>query len=354
LIAAPDMIALPKRLWQHLAAGFVVLAVVFSAASSAAQSSYSETVEGIKLTFALDKTQIAVGEPVTLTITMENVSPAPALDVATNFHLPEGNKLELMVQPADDLPYRYTGPLERGTYADTPFVLAKGVPLSVDTLLLYDSTQPSGYLFSKPGIYNLAAKFDFRVRKGSDVRSISVPPVRVEVAAGTGVAGEVYEMVDEPALAKSLHVGAATTDSLKILQSTADRFPGTGLGALALRAVGRFYSHSASEADRAKGAQILEDYLARGVVPADAGMTVWDIAAAWHLNKQYDTARQWIVYLVRNYPGSARIREEDPLVFFYYIAPAQFASQVPWYLLEKPWIVPGAEPPASLSPRKVN
>src|SRR5690606_876689 len=116
---------------------------IFSAGSSAAQSTYTETVQDIKFTFALDKTQVAVGEPVTLNITMENVSQAPVLDVATNFQLAEGNKLELMVQPANDLPYRYTGPLERGTYADTPFVLLKGVPLSFDTLLLYDSTQPS-------------------------------------------------------------------------------------------------------------------------------------------------------------------------------------------------------------------
>lgn len=331
----------------------LLLPVAGSAPEAVAQASHTKNVDGVDITISIDRTQVTVGEPLTMTIAFKNTSPSPVVDFSTNFQLSEGNKLAVMVHPPNDLEYRYTGAMPMGSYSDVPFKLVGGLAIMEDIMLLYDETQRDGFIFSRPGTYYIDASLQFRVRNAPATSSVNMPPVRVDVAPASGAAAEVFELLNEPELAKALHLGTPTTGTLDQFQQAADRYPGTQLGALAMRAVGRFYTHSGRTEDRARGALILQDYLARGMVPVDPDTTARDIAIAWHLNQEYETARQWIIYLVRNYPNSGHIREEDALVYYYFLQPAEFARKVPWYLLERPWVVPGVKPPTDLSPRKV-
>lgn len=331
----------------------VLLAALILPGMAFAQISRTANVTGVDITMALDKTKIMVGEPLIFTITMENVSAAPTVELSANFQLSEGNGLEINVQPPGELKTRYTGGLQSGVYSATPVSLAKGAPKSVQTLLLFDRNQPSGLLFSKPGTYELTAKLDFSLRNDAQRPSVSLPTTQIEVTEPTGAQAKVLAALDRPEYILGIHLGATpTTGMLSLLSDVGQRFPATGLGALALRAEGLNYTRSSAESDREKGAGVLQDYLAHGVELFDADAVVWQIAASYHRNKSYDVAREWVFYLARNYPWSTRLRMEDTLVGYYYLDPAIFAGGAPWYLFKAPWILPGTEPPTDLKPRE--
>lgn len=333
-----------------------VVAVVITAcllpSSALGQASHTSHFDGLDVTLSLSSTTLSVGDPLTLTVRLENTSDAARVKVTANYQLPPGNNLTVQVQPAGELEYRYQGPLASGTYSSIPMEVEKGKPESVDVMLYYDPSQPSGLLFPAPGKYSLAAGFKFLLRGNPAPLDAFLPATEIQVTAPGAKTEEILKKLDNPEYFRALHVGVAgTTDTLNALSAVAEKDSLTEIGALALKAVGTSFAHSASAEDRQKGAELLKRFLAEGIVKRGNDTVIWTIAAAYHRNEQYDLAREWIFYLVRTMPASPRIQAEDPLVYYYYLAPRAFAASVPWYLLQKPWEVPGKKPPADLKPR---
>ncbi len=336
----------PVATWLCLlAAGWIT----FGAARPAtAQASHTSALPALNVTVAINKTRITVGEPVTLSIKMEVAPERPLVEVSASFQFPEGNGVELNVQPPGELDYQYAGALEVGSYPARPMRIVRTVPKNVEMLLLYDRTQPNGYLFSKPGRYTLSGEVRVHINNNPMPDVAQIPLTNIEVLPVEGRDAEVFALVDEPALARSLHLGVApTTGILQTLEPVGEKYAKTPLGALALRSVGHQLALAESD-QRERGAAMLQEYLANGLIPADPDYTAWAIAVAYHFSGKYDLAREWIFYSMRHYPDSVRIRAEDPLYKFYFYDPVEFASQVPWYLLEEPWVVPGAPPPTDL------
>lgn len=313
-----------------------------------AQSSYTTDLQVLKVTASINKTRIHIGEPVTFSIVMEAGPNRPLVEVTASLQFPEGNNVELNIQPPGELDYRYAGALEMGAYPARPMRVVMGKPQRAEMLLLYDRTQPNGYLFNKPGTYRVSGEIQLHINNNPMPDIAAIPLTEIEVLPLEGKEAEVFAQVDEPELARALHLGAIpTTATLEKLEPVAKQFPDTQLGALALRSVGQHLS-LAESGQRERGAAMLQQYLAGGHVSVDADYTAWAIAVAYHFSNKYDLAREWIYYSMRHYPYSVRIRPEDPLYKFYFYDPADFASEVPWYLLKKPWTVPGAQPPQDL------
>ncbi len=331
----------------------LILTTLLSGPSAFAQASNTTNLEGVDITLSLDKTRVHVGEPVILNITMENSSGVPRVNLLANFQLPEGNNLEVTVQPAGELDYRYAGAFDPGTFPSIPISLYRNDPKSLDTLLLYDRKQDSGLLFSKPGKYEVSAKFKLRIGGSVNFSTANLPPVAIDVVPAVGLDLEALGLLKEPDTIRALHLGVIPTTGslLNTVVDLAKRYPSTAVGTLAMRAAGHYYARGNGN-DLERGTQLLQDFIASGRVPVDLDGTAWTIMTSYHLNKKFDLAREWAFYLIRTYPESIRIRAEDALLYYYYYEPEQFASEIPWYLFKAPWVVPGVEPPTDLKPRQ--
>lgn len=313
-------------------------------------------VRGVDVTFSLSSTQLHVGDPLILTITLANNTLSPVTDISASFQFPEGNGVQIQVQPPGDLPFHYMGGLEPGIYPATPFHLFTGHPISMDMLLLYDQKQPSGFLFSRPGSYELSGSFQFYMQKMPELQKVEMAPVVITVTEPTGPQKDSIALADSPGLVRALQIGVApTTGSRQSLGRLSESFPQQPLGALASRALGLYdvYGETTASATQARGAEILTGYLKAGVAVYDADYIALSIARGYHLAGNEDLAREWIYYLLRNYPDSIRVRPEDPLITYYFYNPAKFASEVPWYMLKEPWKIPMAPPPTDLRPKEV-
>lgn len=160
------------------------------------------------------------------------------------------------------------------------------------------------------------------------------------------------EILDKPSILAA-HVGAIiTTGTLERVSQAASKYPLTHLGALALKAEGLYHARSEDSENRERGISLLMKYLQNGVVHSGGDNVAWEIAAAYHQAKKYDLAREWVFYLLRNYPATTTVQAADPLTSYYYLEPVAFTRNDPWYLVKEPWKVPNSEPPASLKPRQ--
>jgi hypothetical protein len=283
---------------------------------------------------------------------MINTSNLPAMEVRANFQLPPGNGVEINVQPPGELDYRYLGALEVGTYFSVPMNILATRPETVSVLLLFDRSQPSGLLFSRPGKYTISGTFRLNLQKDPNFSEAVLPPTEITVTEPTGDDAKALELLNDPPVIQALHLGLApTTATLNKISEAAKLYPKTEMGALALKAEGIQYIRSEKPEDRTRGAMLLLQYLKNGIIYSDGDQVAWEIAAGYHKNKQYDLAREWVFWLMRHYPQSARIQATDTLMYFYYYQPAAFALTTPWYMLKQSWIVPGVEPPTDLKPR---
>lgn len=148
------------KIWIKLTA---VVCLLVMAAVTSAQSSHVTHLPGVDVELALDRTEVIVGEPVVLKITLTNTSTVPVQDLRVNFQFAPGNGIELNIQPPDELPYRYLGTQEVGSYFSMPLRLGGDIPRTVDVTLLFDRVNDNGLLFSRPGTYVLEGNFQFNL-----------------------------------------------------------------------------------------------------------------------------------------------------------------------------------------------
>lgn len=329
------------------------LALVFCwgmAGTGRAQAAATTSFDVVQVELSLDRHKVVVGEPVSLRIRLTNTSAAPLLTVMSSFHLPVGNGIELNVQPPGELPYRYDGALELGSYVSVPVPLRANTPEVVDVLLYFDRTQPNGLIFPRPGTYTVDGKFRFSLEKNPNLLEAVLPPTQVTVEEPQGDDKKVLELLDKPVYIFALHTGGVTTQTLDRVHEAATQFPHTAMGALALKSEGQYYARQPEPENRIKGAVLLTKVLRDGVMKTDTDTVAWEVAAAYHRAGSYDLAREWVYWILRTFPSSPLIQSADPLMNFYYFQPAEFTENEPWYLVKEPWKVPGAKPPADLRP----
>ncbi len=337
------------KIWVKLTA---VVCVIMMGAAALGQSSHVTQLPGIDVELALDRTEVVVGEPVVLKITLTNTSDMPVQELRVNFQFAPGNGIELNIQPPGELPYRYLGTQEVGSYFSMPLRLGGNNPRTVDAMLLFDRIHDNGLLFSRPGTYMVEGNFQFNLASNPVPYVAQLPPTEVIVAEAAGDDAAVLELLDKPSILAA-HVGAiVTTNTLERVTQAASEYPLTHLGALALRAEGLHYARSEDPEKRERGVGLLMKYLENGVIHTGADNVAWEIAAAYHQAKKYDLAREWVFWLVRNHPGTTTVQAADPLTSYYYLEPAAFTRNDPWYMVKEPWLVPNSKPPVSLRPRQ--
>jgi len=340
------------RLIKIVTALLIAAIAVFGNREAQAQATATETVDGLEATLSLDKTTLEVGQALTLDVALTNVSEEPVLDLTASFQFPEGNDVSVTVQPPQELTYRYTGALDDGAYPVISLRLEKGKPQVVHMMLLYDRTQMSGLLFPAPGSYQLTIDFTFSLRNRPEQNMVSLPATQITVTPASGQNAAILEQLQEPELIRALHLGAApTTAALEDFTRLGTDFRQTELGALAFRTVA-LHKLNMEPASRLQGIDKMKQYLQGTMAGHEADRMVWYLARSCHLEGQYALAREWMYYLQRRYPASIYLRDEDPLVHYYLAGPQDFASQVPWFLLKEPWIIPGSTPPTDLNPRQ--
>ena len=334
------------------AAALAIVVIVTGLTSGlAAEVSSTAQVSGVDVTVSFDKQKLHVGDTLELSIKLENVSLSdPIVDFAGSFQFPAGNGVNLQVQPPGELPYRYDGALELGNYPSTPLRLTWGKPVVIDLLLYYDRNQPSGFLFAQPGIYQLSGELEFYLRKRPEVSKVSLPTVNIEVTPATGEEAEAQKMLSGgPGLVRGLHLAVLPSKNIeKDFENIIAKHPQSTPAALALLAIGNNYGSRPDPKDREKGADLLMKYLSGGNYPVAPDSVALSLAKIYHLNKQESLAREWMFYILRNFPNSVRLDKSDPIVEYYAIEPARFASEAPWYLLSEPWKVPGVTAPTDL------
>lgn len=334
----------------------VICLITFFAPECRAQAQHSTEHGPLKVTLSLDKTQLTVGEPLVFGVKLENTRVARPIDISASFQFPEGNGIRLIIQPENELEYRYSGAIEEGVYTALPVSVSRGTPRDVYQMVLFNRKTDGKLAFPKPGRYVVTASFEYHLSPAPEKHRAVLPPVTIEVSEATPADAAILARSTEPEFLRSLHLGIATdTATLTLLRGMVDdpafTVEGSNLAPLALRACGyRMIASDFAAEEQLQGIAYLRRYLEATEKPFDGDGIVWSIAGAYHLMKRYDLAREWMFYGAVHYPNSPRIRPEDALYKYYIADPMMFASSAPWYLLQSPWVVPGQAAPENLKP----
>ncbi len=261
--------------------------------------------------------------------------------------LPEGNDLEVQIQAEGELETRQSGALEPAVYSATIIEVDPGAKYQHVIPLYYNGSNPTGYVFHKAGPYRVRASLRFSSRTRSDVATAELPPTFIKVTAPTGAAAEAYAQLATPAIAKAFQLGTTSDAALVTkLRSVGERYPQTSYGREALRTaiLSEAYSEKADLRQILPKLQKYQDLYPQELM---TDQVVYTIVAAHNTLQQTDLAREWFFYLLNAYPQSTFIRKHDQIYIYYYKAPANATKGQPWYLMERPWEVPGAKLPVA-------
>lgn len=307
--------------------------------------------DGLEVKFGIEKTDLQIGEPLVLVtrIAGKSANPEP-VQYHSRMQLPEGNDVEVFVQAPGEVEKRASGALESAIYSALILHVGPGESYQHTLPLLYEAANKEGYLFNRAGQYRLRAKLTFSSRYRGNDFTAEIPPTTINVTAPTGAAAEAYAQLANPAAAKALELTSTrNAELIARLRQVGEKYPQTVQGREALRTAVLSEAYS-EKADLKQIIPRLKKY--QSLYPEDRGTdhVVYTIAAAHNTLQQIDLAREWYFYLLDAYPASTLIRREDQLYVYYYGNPAEAAKRGPWYLMEKPWEIPGSKLPVAFQP----
>jgi hypothetical protein len=340
--------------YKRRAVGLVGVLGLISACGLAATAERVAMFESVEMKLTLGPTELLVGQPLYFQILLTHKNPeASNIPVfSSRLQLPEGNDVDVFVQAPGESEVRLEGAMEAGIYSGNAIEVPPGRAVNYQMPLIYDKNQQNGYIFSKPGEYNVRVQLRFSLSSDPTPRKFAIPNTRITVREPEGRAADAWKLLNNAEAAKALQLNRIGDDAVrKAITQVGDQYIDTPYGKAAARAVAVSAAYSnPQKADLNQTLDVLRKYEKTYRQDADTDLIVYTIAASYHLLQQYDAAREWLFYLMEKYPSSALVRKQDPLINYYYIAPAEAAVSFPWYLLEKPWIVPGAKPPTDLRP----
>ena len=299
--------------------------------------------------FRFEKTDLLVGEPLVLILDVKNVSKSLAYyNFSSRMVLSEGNDLEVHVQKPGGVEFQAEGSMERNTYPSYITQIANGQSVHLVRTVLYEASNPSGYLFDKAGPCRVRARCEFRLNDQERVE-IAIPPTQITVTAPNGENLKAFEAIAKPEIAKALDAGFADKpETIKTLQAVAAKYGQTSYGRMCLQVAAMSLSVGDDTSVR-EAVVALRKYV--DLYPDDRNMPeiIHTLATSYHRLKDYDAARAWINHLQLGFPDCVYLRTQFPLYDYYVHAPAKAIQGQPWYLMEKPWANPTIPLPKSLA-----
>jgi hypothetical protein len=326
------------------------LLACFGGLARAATLERTMEVAPVRIKLSLGPTEIRVGEAPVLTMELFNTGKGMGSSLpifSAKLQLPEGNDIEVYVQPQGEAETRLQGGMEAGVYSGTAIEVPPGRTIDHEVKLLYDTSMPNGFLFSKPGEYGIRATLRFTMSNSPEPRRLTVAG-KITVRPAEGEAAEAFKRINDAESAKALQLGSIPNEQLaKKFGEVAEQYPRTTYGKACARAL-TIHTAYKKGADIREALPVLKKYESTYRTDSDTDLIVYTIIASYHVLGQIDLARDWMYYMNDQFPNSSLLRKQDPLYKFYYSDPSEQVYTFPWFLYEKPWIVPGATPPTSL------
>lgn len=297
------------------------------------------TVNGMEVRLDLDRTEIAVGEPLFVRLKVTNKgAPVRVANFGAKLFYPEGNDVQIMIQRPGELPVRYNGVEVPGIYTNTEMNIDINKWIHQEFLVLYDKDQPNGYVFSKPGDYVVSVRLTYVIMRDYERQIIDVPSTKIRVVEPSGEDAEAFKMISNSACARSIHASVAQSEEvLGTLRKVADRYPKSRYAPLCLFAASATLIRGAGSMDEA--IVQLRKFLERYPTHQRTSSAIFDIAMCYQQMKKADVGRDWFYYLMDHDPGFHLLRDENPTAHYYYFGVEMAQTNRRWWLYEKPWDV---------------
>ncbi len=311
-----------------------------------AQAKASVSEQGVRVELTLNKTEIVVGEPVSLIVLVVNdTSRSPVGNFSAKFFFTEANGVKVLVSAPGELPVRYEGADQRIMYPSVEINLQKGESWREILPLIYDSTSKDGYLFNKPGRYIVSAELSGSILREATPAVVTLPPTAVTVKAAEGNVAEAFKLLAKPEMAKSLQSGMAENEEVaKTARKVATDFPDTPYSpyALYLAATWSMRPQAPNYEQAASDFRAMVDRYPNHVMVSPS---VFNLVLCSMALKQVDVARDWFWYLRDLDPAYALMRRENPTAAYFYFNHVEAAQQRRWWMVEKPWEAATPEAP---------
>lgn len=302
---------------------------------------------GMKVTLSLNKTEIVAGEPIFLNIHVLNeLAPYRKGNFGARLFLSEGNDINVTVQPPGELPYRYTGGEDPAVYSSVEIDLDNGEAMDHEALLLYDKTQPGGYLFGKPGVYIVRITLNATILRDPQPFKVEMPPTQIVVKAPEGREAEAFNLLNDPAMARALHL-MQTSDAALVAKArqVAEQYPETPYAPLCRSLSGlAWYRAEPPQFDQAAAEYLkfLEFYPDH----PRAAESAFTLVVIYTKAGRAQLAQDWFYFVKDAYPRYRLLRRENPIAWVNYFWALDEVQSRPWWLYQRPWEAPSTAKPA--------
>lgn len=322
----------------------LLLALAWGPVGAHAQAKGSISEQGVRVELMLDKTELVVGEPVNLIVTVTNDSSrSPVSNFSAKFFFTEANGVKVMVSPPGELPVRYEGADQRIMYPSVEVNLQKGESWREIMPLIYDSRAENGYLFNRPGRYIVSAELTGTILRETTPAVVTLPPTAVTVKAAEGNAAAAFKLLATPEMAKSLQSGMAESEQLATTaRKVASDFPDTPYAPFALYLAATWHMRPQAP-NYEQAASDFRAMVERYPNHVMVSPSVFNLVLCSMALKQVDVARDWFWYLRDADPAYALMRRENPTAAYFYYNHLEAAQARRWWMVEKPWESPQPE-----------
>lgn len=328
---------------RHLRAIRIIhLVGVFFASVSLMQAAPSQPAEtlinGVKVKLQLSETDIVVGQPIYLQIVVTNVSaPLRVGTILAKFYFSESNDINVTVQRPGELPARFEAAEQPMVKTAQELNLNNGEFQHQDFTILYDKSQPDGYLFNKPGDYLVSVKFTYNILRDPQKSTTELPRVIVHVRAPEGKAAEAFKLIDNSGCALALQTfDAQNSKAVEAAATVAEKYGDTKYAASCafLSAMGTLRG---AKPDPLQAAAKFTDFLRKNEDHPKASSAIFYIALSYLNAGNESVARDWFYFLKDHDPAFHILRSENPIAYAMYYGPAEGAEGRKWWLYDKPW-----------------
>ena len=333
-----------------LAAVIWMCSVPSGIAQKAPSEVFSTTVSGMEISLRYDRTEIVVGEPVYIELTVRNRSATTrAGNFGARLFYPEGNDIKLMIQRPGELPYRYEGTERSGMLSSVEYSIREGEAVRNLLPVIFDRNRKSGYVFDIPGQFTLSASLSFIVFREPQPTKLIVPPTVISVKAPEGSSAEAFKLIADQDSARSLHaLGAVSPEVLAKLEKLSQNYPDTPYAPLASYTAATTYARAKKEYDKA--IQLFHQYIKRYPGSVRENDAIYSISLAYASQNQMDKARDCFLYLMDHDPTYHMLRSDTPLAWELVYGVTDKVNARHWWLYSKPWDVAPAPRPGSSGP----
>lgn len=334
-----------KRRYLHQAFACFAIIAAISPLCAVPTEPVKQVTDGNEVQLQLSSTQLLVGEPLMIMLRVTNInSPIRVANFGLKPNFSEGNDLEVIIHRPGELPARYEGATSPGMYSAQEQNLSWGDSVHLEYPILYDRTQPNGYVFPKAGDYTVDVRVHTSILRDPQERVIAQNGVKISVSEPTGPAAEAFKLINNPAAAMALH--QLSTDNQEILKNArtiGEKYPDTPYAPLCLYLLGA--SELAITGGKIDNAlTFFTTFLRRYPTHIRTSSVIYNIVMAHFRSRRHDLGRDWYYYLKDHDPSYFLLRRENPIAAHYYFTPEEQAKGRKWWLYEKPWDIPPPPP----------